>query len=288
MTISRRKLLHNSLLCAVGMACGPSAALAEELSPLPNPDQRGRMAQLAADFMGTNDVPGLPVSIAVKGKLAYAEAFGVADRDTGEALTPHHRFRIASVTKPITSAGIFTLIETGKLRLESRVFGPNSIFGDDYYPTSYLGLFSLRSPDRSMVEQITIEHLLTHTVGGWGNVVNDPMFSNREMSQRELIAWTLAHMPLTVPPGSSYAYSNFGYCLLGRVIEKITGQTYEQYIKDNILKRCGIVDMQIAGNTLSDRAASEVKYHDQTGRDPYGMNVARMDSQAAGLRHRVI
>ena len=283
MAVSRRKLLRNSLLCAVGMACEPSAALAEELSPLPAPDQRRRMAELAAVFMATNDVPGLSVSIAVKGKLAYAEAFGVADRDTGETLTPQHRFRIASVTKPITSAGIFSLIEAGKLKLDSRVFGPNAVLGDDYYPTPYPALFTLRSPDRSMVEQITIEHLLTHTAGGWGNVVNDPMFSNREMSQRELIAWTLAHMPLSVPPGNSFAYSNFGYCLLGRVIEKITGRTYEQYIKDNILRRCGIVDMQIAGNTLGDRAVNEVKYHDQTGRDPYGMNVARMDSHGGWI-----
>jgi CubicO group peptidase (beta-lactamase class C family) len=283
MAVSRRRLLQNSLLCAAGIVCRSSVALAEELSPPPTPDQRRRMAEVAADFMRTSDVPGLSVAIAVKGKLAYAEAFGVADRDTGEALTPQHRFRIASVTKPITSTGIFTLIEAGKLRLDSRVFGANSILGDDYYPTPYLGLFALRSPDRSLVEQITIEHLLTHTVGGWGNVTNDPMFSNKEMNHRELIAWTLGHMPLTAPPGESFAYSNFGYCILGRVIEKITSQTYEQYVKDNILKRCGIGDMQIAGNTLEERATNEVKYYDQTGRDPYGMNVARMDSHGGWI-----
>jgi D-alanyl-D-alanine carboxypeptidase len=54
----------------------------------------------------------------------------VADKDSGEALTPQHRFRIASISKPITSTGIFTLIEAGKLQLDSRVFGPNSILGD--------------------------------------------------------------------------------------------------------------------------------------------------------------
>jgi CubicO group peptidase (beta-lactamase class C family) len=211
------------------------------------------------------------------------EAFGVADRETGEALTPRHRYRIASVSKPITSAGIFTLVEAGKLKLDSHVFGSNSILGDDYYPTPYAGLFTLRPTDLSIVEQITIEHLLTHTTGGWGNAAKDPMFSNKEMSHRELIAWTLAHMPLTNPPGESFAYSNFGYCILGRVIEKLTGQTYEQYIKDNILRRCDISDMRIAGNTLAERATNEVKYYDQTGRDPYGMNVARMDSHGGWI-----
>jgi CubicO group peptidase (beta-lactamase class C family) len=266
------------------MVRGSSPALSQELAAPPTPDERRRMAQFAADFMGAYAVPGLSVAIAIKGKPAYTEAFGVADRDTGEALTPQHRFRIASITKPITSVGIFTLIEAGKLKLDSHVFGPNSVLGDDYYSTPYPGLFALRPTDRSMVEQITIEHLLTHTVGGWGNMANDPMFSNKDMSHRELIAWTLTHMPLTVPPGNAYAYSNFGYCVLGRVIEKLTGQTYEQYIKDSVLKRCGIVDMQIAGNTLRDRAANEVKYHGQQAwDDPYGMNVTRMDSHGGWI-----
>src|SRR5882757_11064325 len=118
MSISRRTLLRSSFLCAVGMVRGSSTTLAQETSAPPTADERRRMAQLAADFMAAYDVPGLSVAIAIKGKPACAEAFGVADRDTGEALTPQHRFRIASVTKPITSTGIFTLIEAGKLRLD--------------------------------------------------------------------------------------------------------------------------------------------------------------------------
>jgi CubicO group peptidase (beta-lactamase class C family) len=273
-SVSRRKLLQSSLLCAAGMFQGSSAAHSQELTTPPTADERKRMAQLAADFMGAYQVPGLSVAIAMRGKPAYAEAFGVADRETGEVLTPQHRFRIASITKPITAVGIFTLIEAGTLQLDKRVFGPDSILGDDY-PTSL---------DRMITEQISIEHLLTHTAGGWGNAANDPMFLNNEMNHQELIAWTLTHMPLTIRPGNFFAYSNFGYCVLGRVIEKLTGQTYEKYIKDSVLKRCGIVDMQIAGNTLRDRAASEVKYYGQQAwSDPYGMNVARMDSHGGWI-----
>jgi CubicO group peptidase (beta-lactamase class C family) len=272
--VSRRKLLGGSLLCAVGVVHGSSPAFPQEAAAPPTPDERRKMAELAADFIGTYDVPGLSVAIATKGKPVYVEAFGVVDRETGEALTPQHRFRIASVSKPITSAGIFTLVEAGQLQLDRRVFGPNSILGDDY-PTP-------RSA--AIVEQITIEHLLTHTAGGWGNVADDPMFSNKEMSHRELIAWTLTHIPLAASPGSSFAYSNFGYCVLGRVIEKLTGQPYERYISENVLKRCGIVDMQIAGNTLKDRAINEVKYYGQRDwDDPYGMNVARMDSHGGWI-----
>jgi CubicO group peptidase (beta-lactamase class C family) len=278
MFVSRRKLLQSSLLCAVGMVHGSSPALAQELAASPTPDECKRIAGLAADFMNAYDAPGLSVAIAIKGKPAYVEAFGIADRETGEALTPQHRFRIASISKPITSTGIFTLIEAGKLQLDNYVFGPNSILGGDYPTPPTLQGLMMADASGSNTEQITVEHLLTHTTGGWEHGVKDPMHLNKEMNHRELITWTLLHMPLMAPPGELFAYSNFGYCILGRVIEKLTGQTYEQYIKDNILRRCGITDMQIGGNTLKDRATNEVKYYSQPPDDPYGRNVARMDS----------
>jgi CubicO group peptidase (beta-lactamase class C family) len=274
MSITRRKMLHSSLLCTAGMVYGSAPAFPQELAGPPTSAERNRLARLAADFMDTYEVPGLSVAIAIKGKPAYVEAFGVADREASEALTPQHRFRIASISKPITSTGIFTLIEAGKLQLDSHVFGPNSILGDDY-PTP--------PNHRSNIDQITIEHLLTHTTGGWKNDAGDPMCLDKKMNHRELIAWALEHNDLADPPGKTFAYSNFGYCILGRVIEKLTGRTYEQYIKDNILRRCDISDMRIAGNTSEDRATNEVKYYDQMGIDPYGMNVARMDSHGGWI-----
>src|ERR1700724_3256530 len=163
MFVSRRRLLQGSLLYATGIA-GP-AAFAEEATASPPPDERKRMAGLAATFMNAYDVPGLSIAVAVKGKPAYVEAFGVADRETGEALTPQHRFRIASISKPITSTGIFTLIEAGKLRLDSYVFGPNSILGNDYPSPPTLQSLMMADASRSNVEKITTEHLLTHTTG---------------------------------------------------------------------------------------------------------------------------
>lgn len=75
------------------------------------------MVAFVSDFMNANNIPGLLIAIAIKGKPAYVEAFGLADRETSEAVTPQHRFRIASISKSITAAGIFTLIESGKRRL---------------------------------------------------------------------------------------------------------------------------------------------------------------------------
>jgi len=79
------------------------------------------------------------------------------------------------------------------------------------------------------------------------------------MNHAQLIEWTLRSRPLDHSPGQQYAYSNFGYCVLGRVIEKVTGQPYAALCAITVLKRCGINDMTIAGNTLAERRPEEVK-----------------------------
>src|SRR5262249_5932535 len=124
---------------------------------------------------------------------------------------------------------------------------------------------------------------LTHTAGGWSNHGNDPMFAHPQMNHRELIAWTLKNHPLEHEPGTHYAYSNFGYCLLGRVLEKLSGKRYDQFVQDNVLAACGIQNMRLAGNTLAQRARKEVIYYAQKGEDAYGMNVRRMDSHGGWI-----
>jgi CubicO group peptidase (beta-lactamase class C family) len=109
------------------------------------------------------------------------------------------------------------------------------------------------------------------------------MFQKEAMNHRQLIAWTLKNAPLQYPPGEHYAYSNFGFCVLGRVIEKLTGVPYEQHVREAVLKRCGVTGMRIAGNTLAERAPAEVIYYGAGQQDPYGMNVRRMDSHGGWL-----
>jgi CubicO group peptidase (beta-lactamase class C family) len=124
------------------------------------------------------------------------------------------------VSKAITSVAIFSLIEEGRILLTERVFGPDAITGSDYDMPPY-------QLDLPRVDDITVEHLLTHTSGGWSNLHSDPMFMNPEMNHAQLIEWTLRSRPLDHSPGQQYAYSNFnfGYCVLGRVIDKVTGPT---------------------------------------------------------------
>jgi CubicO group peptidase (beta-lactamase class C family) len=272
MMLPRRQFLY--LSAGAAALSGPSSALAQlgDTTPPPTQAERAAMADLARAFMEKYAVPGFSIAVGHGGTIVYQDAFGWADRENNEAVTPRHLFRIASVTKTITSVAIFSLIESGRINLTDTVFGPNAVTGTDYGQPPY-------NPG---VDQITIEHLLTHTSGGWSNEANDPMFMNLAMNHAELIRWTLRNRPLDHPPGQNYAYSNFGYCVLGRVIEKITRQPYADYARDAVLKRCGVTDMTIAGNTLAQRQAWEVKYYGQGG-NPYGMNVTRMDSHGGWI-----
>jgi CubicO group peptidase (beta-lactamase class C family) len=263
---SRRTFLKNLTL----LMAAPARA---DVKDSPSPAELAAMHRVASAFMTAHSIPGLSVAIACKGELVYEQGFGFADQDKGEKVTPSHLFRIASVSKPITSVTVFDLIEQERLGLEDVVFGPGGLLRGDFGNPPY----------KQYVGAIRLKHLLTHTAGGWTNDNTDPMFRNPAMDHKQLIAWTLANVPLTHPPGEHYAYSNFGYCVVGRIIEKVTGQPYGVHVRDAILRKCGISDMRIGGNTLAERAPAEVVYYGAGGQNPYNMNVRRMDSHGGWL-----
>lgn len=281
--ITRRTYLKQlAVAAAVGTIpsfCLPRPAGAEtiDIQPTPSASEAAAMAEIARQHMEQYHAPALSVAIARHGQFVYRRAFGLANQTTKTPATPDNLFRIASVSKPITSAAIFTLIEQGRLQLDELIFGPQGLFKNDFVDSG--GSY----PD--LVNKITLHHLLTHTGGGWANDDNDPMFRQPEMNHRQLITWTLRNQPLKNEPGTHYAYSNFGYCLLGRVIEKISGQPYAAFVRQHVLSKCGIKDMAIGANTLAQRAPGEVVYYGQpgSGTDPYDMNVARMDSHGGWI-----
>src|SRR5947209_2367530 len=270
MVISRREFIGNLLFT---IASAPVWAKAQTANDAPTRNELAAMQGVASAFMQKHSIPGLSVAIARHGEIVYDEAFGFADRERKERLTNEHLFRIASVTKPFTSAAIFMLIEQGRLKLEDTIFGPGGLLRGEFGEPPY----------KQYVGQIRLNHLLTHTAGGCPNDGTNPMFRNPQMNHRQLITWAIANVPLTHSPGENYAYSNFGYCILGRVIEKVTGQSYEQHLREGLLRRCNISRMEIAGNTLAQRARGEVVYYGQGRENPYDMNVHRMDSHGGWL-----
>src|SRR5215831_18215479 len=124
MNLDRRSFFSTGA-AALGVLTGFTPKLGAAATP--SAAEQRRMADAATRFMKKYDIPGLSIAILGQGHLVYDAAFGFADIGARSALTPAHRFRIASILKPITSVALFKLIEEGKLTLGDRVFGPTGI-----------------------------------------------------------------------------------------------------------------------------------------------------------------
>ena len=207
-----------------------------------------------------HDIPGGTLAVSKEGRLVYARGFGYADLEAQEPVQPTSRFRIASISKPITAVAVMQLVEQGKLQLDDKIFELLAV-----EPASE------EVEIDSRLERITVLNCLQHT-GGWDRDKSfDPMFRSVQFAKTlklppptgaaEVIRCMLG-VPLDFNPGERYSYSNFGYCLLGRAIEKVSGKTYEEYVRTAVLAPLEIRDMQL-GKTLADgRAEGEVCYYD--------------------------
>ena len=273
-TYSRRAVLGGLLRAAAATAVGGPAlsSLAQSMFGPQDQQRRGPMFY-TQQFDRQFRVPAMSVGISKAGRFVYDHTGGMADPQHSIQAQQDSLFRIADVSKPITAVTIFSLIEAGKLTLSAKVFGPGAILGTNYG----------KPPYQQYVADITVDHLLTHTAGGWAADANDPMLHNNGWDKAKLISETIQNVPLTAQPGTQWIYSNFGYCILGRVIEQITGQPYAAYVQANILAPCGITNMQIAANSERDRATNEVIYIGQYSEEPYKINVTRMDSTAGWI-----
>lgn len=268
-----RKLLIPGIALSLLILSSCSKKSGGDQGPNP-PDTQKDIADIdnaVKAFMSTYTIPGVSIAITKDNKLVYAKSYGQMSASDNTPITNKSLFRIASVSKPITAVGIMKLLEANKLTLDSKVFGTGSILGNDY-PSSNL----------ASVTDLTVRHLLHHTSNAWPNNGTDPMFQQPTYNFDQLIKWTLDNYSALGPRGV-YRYSNFGYCLLGRIIEKLSGKSYEQYIKDEVLAPSGITTMTLGGNTLADRKTNEVIYTGQGGFNPYTMNVARMDAHGGWI-----
>jgi CubicO group peptidase (beta-lactamase class C family) len=273
--LTRRKLLKELLSTTAATTLGLPAlrALAQPQDDRAAGQQRVEMGRIADEFRKQFAVPATSIAISRNGQFVYDQAVGMGDRQLLTQVQRDSLFRIASLTKPITSVTIFSLIEQGKLNLNDKVFGPNGILDIGYG----------KPPYKPFITDITVDHLLTHTCGGWPNDDTDPMMLNLPWNQTKLITHTIAKVPITNQPGTHWAYSNFGYCVLGRVIEQVTDEPYESYVRTHILGPCGISTMKIAPNRIDDRANNEVVYYGQYSEDPYKLNITRMDSHGGWI-----
>ncbi len=213
------------------------------------------------DFLQRHHVPGASLAVTDGGRLVLAKGYGYADLAKREQVQPTSLFRIASISKPITAAALLTLVEQQRLGLDDKVFelldceADISAAGQKFDPR---------------LRDITIRHLLQHR-GGWDRDQSfDAMFQSVRFARqlgvpapataRDVIR-AMCSQSLDFDPGHRYAYSNFGYCLLGRVIEEISGQSYEDYVREHVLAPLGITSMRLGRTRLPGRAEGEVRYY---------------------------
>lgn len=173
--------------------------------------------------------PGASVLIAKGDKILYRKAFGMANLELNVQVKPEHVFQLASITKQFTSVAILILMERGKLSLKD----PLSKYISDF-PRG---------------NEITLHHLLNHT-SGIKSYTNLPEFRTKtrlDLTPEEIIS-SFKNLPLEFNPNEKYEYSNSGYVLLGYIIEKLSGMSYENFIQKNIFDQLGMKNSYYANS----------------------------------------
>ena len=208
--------------------------------------------------MRARNTPGGAVAIVRGGKLIYTRGYGLADVKREIPVKPETLFRLASISKPITGVAVMRLVEQGKLSLGDRMLDR---LGMEPFPGKRLD---------PRMKQITVRQLLQHTAGWDREKTFDPMFRHREIAKKrdltapvavETIIRYMLGRKLDFDPGTKHAYSNLGYAIVGRIIERVSGLTYEEFVKREVLAPAGISRMRIGATRLKERARGETLYY---------------------------
>jgi CubicO group peptidase (beta-lactamase class C family) len=249
------------------------------------------------DFMTARNIPYGALAVTKGSRLVYARGYQWDAYNT-ESVQPTSLFRIASLTKPLTAAAVMRLVQENALALTDKL----------------VDRVILPPPVDARTNDITLQHLLTHTAG-WNRDTSafDPMFADQviagamgtslPISQWNIINFMTTQWGLEFSPGTDYNYSNYGYLLLGRVIEALTQVSYAQFMQDHIFGPLGISRIVLGQNQFENRAAGEVPYFTldpklyanvcQAGAPvnamlPYGsFNLANMDAHGGWLASAV-
>jgi D-alanyl-D-alanine carboxypeptidase len=216
-------------------------------------------------LMKNYHIPGVSLAATQKEKLVYSAGYGFAETESHTRLTPNMLFRLGSVSKQQTTLCIMRLYEEGKLNMSDHIFGDGGILGNEFPETS-------TNPLVPGAASITVENLLEHN-SGWSSNVFEPIFDTEGTAYDgktldERINYMIHNQKLSYAVGSTYSYFNMGFCILGRVIEKLTGETYETYLRETMAK-AGVTDMWVDKTNKADRRSNEVVFYSQSGTNGY-------------------
>ena len=200
----------------------PSRAIDLVLHRLTQAEALAALTAHAAERARADEFAGA-VLVARHGKVLLQDAWGRADRKARTANTPATRFRIGSMNKMFTAVATLQLVEAHKLALDD----PIGKHLPDY-------------PNKEVAAKVTVRHLLTHT-GGTGDIFG-PEFDEHRLQLREHRDYLKLYgsRGLTQEPGARFEYSNYGFVLLGALIEAVSGGSYDEYVRDHVFHRAGM------------------------------------------------
>lgn len=195
------------------------------------------MEEIMENIISKNNItdksPGFVIYCSKEGKTVFSFQKGITDKNL-TPLTNKSNFRIASITKQFTAAAILQLIEQGVLFLKTKL---TDIFGD--------------FPDYGSV--ITINHLLTHSSGIRNYEDSLDKITADQISDIQVLKLAKQEKNILFTPGTRYSYSNGGYCILAVILSKLSGMSFEKYIKENIFTSAGMKNSFLNSEKISKR-----------------------------------
>ena len=235
------------LLLSIGIGSAQtygSGPIVPELAPLES---------AMTNYLAAHQFEAGTLALMHGGKLVFRQGYGWRDPNLTAVIHPDNLFRLASVSKMLTESAIYKLVDAGKITLNTLAY-------------SYLGIPPWGGAlGDSRINTITIQNLLDHK-GGWDSAISpvgDPVFRTIQISTEvglaypaaptNVISWMFSK-PLDHAPGTTYAYSNLGYQILGRAIEKASGKSYINYIQQDLMGSAAISNALGFTNVIQSRS----------------------------------
>ncbi len=202
--------------------CAPSIWAAETAEARPATTPLEKADAFLPGLIQTND-PGFAVLVAQNGKILFKKGYGLADREQRVPVLPQTTFRIASITKQFTAAAILKLQAEGKLNVKDKL-------------SKYI-------PDFPRGDEVTLRQLLTHTSGIHDYLQESDILTRAtNATTTEAIIGEIKKTPYDFDPGTKWSYDNSGYRLLGYIVEKVSGQSYGNFLHENFFRSLGMTN----------------------------------------------
>jgi CubicO group peptidase (beta-lactamase class C family) len=276
--------LKRILLAACVFLCSTVSAISQDLSKLSRPEDAGfsteRLARLAKFFQGDIDkgaIPGAVLLIAREGKLVYLQALGYQDREKRTPMKADAIFRIASMTKPITSVAVMMLAEEGKIDLIAPVFQYVPEFKDvkvgveKMDPDTGKPALSFENPQRPMTVQDLLRHTSGLVYGPFGNSLVHQAYKKANLfdGKQTLAEFVtkLSKLPLAHQPGTVWEYG-MSTDVLGRMVEVVSGMPFDRFVEEHIAGPLGMHDTAFYLSPAQSSRLAELQVDPATGKRP--------------------